>query len=161
MTIVRTLIFAGLFLGSSLLMSAFDQLPPDQLALLQDSGGWEYISMNDNQDGFPTQHTCFDGTPHPDACSGTLTLTAGKTFVQQVSVHHQSVSRNGTYQLDGNQLAFFDEFGTRDGPYKVTVDPLTKLMIMEMPQVKVKLQLYKEYRKQLEARKKKQTQSHP
>jgi len=131
-------------------ISAFDDFAPDQLALLQDPGGWEYISMNDSQDGFPTQHVCFDGHPHPESCSGKLTLTDSKNFVQEVTVHHQSVSRRGTYQLDGNQLAFFDEFGTRDGPYTIDIDATAKFMTMEMPQVKVKLQLYKEYRKQLD-----------
>jgi hypothetical protein len=131
-------------------ISAFDELAPDQLALLQDSGGWEYISMNDSQNGFPTQHVCFDGHPHPDTCSGKLTLTGSNTFVQQVAINHQTVSRRGTYELDGSQLAFFDEFGTRDGPYTIAVDTVSKFMTMDMPQVKVKLQLYKEYRKQLD-----------
>ncbi len=142
-----------IFLVSSMLVSgisAFDQFAPDQLALLQDSGGWEYISMDDSQDGFPTQHVCFDGRPHPDACSGTLTLTAAKTFVQQVAIHHQTVSRHGTYELNGNQLAFFDEFGTRDGPYTINIDSISKFMTMDLPPMKVKLQLYKEYRKELD-----------
>ena len=131
-------------------ISAFDELAPDQVALVPDSGGWEYISMNDSQDGFPTQHVCFDGHPHPDACSGKLTLTGSNTFVQEVVVHHQSVSRHGTYELDGSQLAFFDEFGTRDGPYATNIDTQGKFMTMDLPPTKVKLQLYKEYRKELD-----------
>jgi hypothetical protein len=150
---IRTVGALGIFVTGSLLMHA-DDLAPDQLALLQDSGGWEYISMNDSQDGFPTQHTCFDGQPHPDVCSGTLTLTPQNTFLQKTYVHHQSVARHGTYQLDGDQLAFFDEFGTRDGPYTITVDTQSKFMTMDMPQIKIKLQLYKEYRKQLDAARK-------
>lgn len=147
MTVTRISLVSCLFVSY---ISAFDQLAPDQLTLLQDSGGWEYISMNDSQDGFPTQHVCFDGHPHPDACSGKLTLTGSHTFVQEVFIHHQNVSRHGTYELNGGQLAFFDEFGTRDGPYTINVDTQSKFMTMDMPQVKVKLQLYKEYRKQLD-----------
>ncbi len=155
MSNLRILLIPSLLLSCSFCVSAGDDLPPDQLALLQDAGGWEYISMNDSQDGFPTQHTCFDGTPHPETCSGTLTLTPNGRFVQKTYVHHEGVSRTGTYQLDGNQLAFFDEFGTRDGPYSIDIDSLHKMMSMDMPQIKMKLQLYKEYRKELDARQKK------
>ncbi len=151
----RNLSLLSLLLSGSLLMHAGDALPPDQMALLQDSGGWEYITISDSQDGFPTQHTCFDGTPHPETCSGILTLTPDNTFVQKTYIHHQSVSRSGTYQLDGNQLAFFDEFGTRDGPYTINIDTLNKVMTVDMPQVKMTLKLYKEYRKQLDAKQKK------
>jgi hypothetical protein len=155
MSNIRSLAVSGLLLSCSLLMRAGDALPPDQMALLQDAGGWEYITISDSQDGFPTQHTCFDGTPHPNTCSGTLTLTPNNTFVQKTYLHHQSVSRSGTYQLDGNQLSFFDEFGTRDGPYTVAIDTVNKVMTVNMPQVTMKLELYKEYRKQLDAKQKK------
>ena len=150
----RALALAGLVGGFSMAVSAYDSLGPEKLALLQDSGGWEYLSMNDRQNGFPTEHTCFDGQPHPDECSGTLTLTRSGEFVQRVSINHQSVSRNGTYELNGDQLAFFDEFGTRDGPYTIAIDSDKKLMTMNMPQIKVNLQLEKEYRKELAERKK-------
>ncbi len=153
MLTIRILAVIILF-AASIPLGAGDDLRPDQLALLKDSSGWEYISMNDSQDGFPTQHTCFDGTPHPDTCSGTLTLTPDNRFAQKSYVHHQSVSRTGTYQLAGNELAFFDEFGTRDGPYSIDIDSQNKLMTMDMPQIKIKLQLYKEYRKELDAQKK-------
>ena len=156
---MRALAFFGLLAGCSLSLSAFDDLTPDQLTMLRDSGGWEYISMNDSQDGFPTKHTCFDGTPHPDACSGTLTLTPDNTFTQQVFVHHQTVSRHGTYELNGNQLALFDEFGTRDGPYTLSLDAPNKQMTMAMPQIDIKFLLYKEYRKQLEEKQKKKNPS--
>lgn len=135
--------------------SAGGELGPDQMALLQDAGGWEYVSMDDSQNGFPTQHTCFDGSPHPETCRGTLTLTAGKAFVQKVYINQQAVSRQGTYELTGDQLVFYDEFGTRDGPYRVAIDTPNKRLSMEMPQVKIKLLLYKEYRKQLAAQEKK------
>jgi hypothetical protein len=51
------------------MLSAFDEIGPEKLTLLQDSGGWEYISMNDSDNGFPTRHTCFDGTPIPTAAA--------------------------------------------------------------------------------------------
>ncbi len=126
-------------------------LSSDQLQLLQDPGGWQYLSMNDSQNGFPTEHTCFDGRPHPETCSGILTLTADNNFEQKVFIHHQSVARHGTYELDGDQLAFFDEFGTRDGPYTLSIDTASKMMKMDMPQIKVKLKLQSEYKKQLDA----------
>jgi len=140
-------------------MGAFDDLGSDQLTALTDSGGWEYISVDDSQDGFPTQHVCFDGEPHPDTCRGTLRFTQDQTFVQDISIHHQSVFRHGTYELNGDQLALFDEFGTRDGPYTIAIDLTNKLMTMEMPQVKIKLQLYKEYRKQMDEKRKNKHQS--
>src|SRR3954462_10852757 len=102
---------------------AHDDLSHDQLKMLKDPGGWEYVEIDDSDAGIQTQHTCFDGKPHPDVCSGTLTLSSGNTFVQKVTVHHQSVARHGTYEVDGDQLAFFDEFGTPDGPYTVAIDP--------------------------------------
>jgi hypothetical protein len=139
-------------------MGAFDDLSSDQLAAFIDSGGWEYISVDDSQDGFPTQHVCFDGEPHPDTCRGTLTFAQDQTFVQDISIHHQSVYRHGTYELNGDQLALFDEFGTRDGPYTIAIDLTNNFMTMEMPQVKINLQLYKEYRKQMEEKRKKQHQ---
>jgi hypothetical protein len=58
-----------------------------------------------------------------------------------VSVHHQSVSRHGTYSLDGDQLAFFDEFGTRDGPYTIAIDSDKASMSLRMPQVHLELLL--------------------
>ena len=139
---------AVLLLGSAFSLQAGDDLSSDQIALLRDSGGWVYLSMNDSDNGFPTQHVCFDGHPHPDTCSGTLTFSAGNTFVQQTTIHHQTVSRHGTYELNGSQLAFFDEFGTRDGPYSISIDPQNKMMTMDLPPLKTKLQLTKEYKKQ-------------
>ena len=132
----------------SAVAQADGSLTPDQLALFQDSSGWEYISMGDTDAGIKTQHTCFDGHPHPNTCSGTLTFSPSKTFVQKVFIHHQSVSRHGTYQLDGNQLSFFDEFGTRDGPYAVSLDTHKKTLTLAMPHIQIQLLLLKEYKKQ-------------
>ena len=122
-------------------LSARDEISGDRIKLLQDPGGWEYIKIEDSDAGIQTEHTCFDGTPHPDVCSGTLTLSAENTFVQQVTVHHQTVSRRGTYTLDDDQLAFFDEFGTRDGPYTISIDPEKTSLSLRMPQVHMDLLL--------------------
>jgi hypothetical protein len=123
-------------------LGAHDDLSDDQLKILKDPGGWEYVEIEDSDAGIQTQHTCFDGKPHPDVCSGTLTLSSGgNTFVQKVTVHHQSVTRHGTYELDGDQLAFFDEFGTRDGPYTVAIDPDKTSLSLRMPQVHLELLL--------------------
>lgn len=122
-------------------------LNDDELKLLQDPGGWEYIKMSDDQAGIQTTHTCFDGQPHPTECSGTLTLNPDNTLLQQVHIHGQTVARHGTYELDNDQIAFYDEFGTRDGPYHLTIDTQSKRLIIEMPQVRVELELEKEYKK--------------
>lgn len=148
MTLLRPFLVISLIAGFCLPAGADGDLAPDQLALLHDGGGWEYLTMNDSKNGFPTQHPCFDGKPHPETCSGTLTLSGDNSFVQQVSIQHQTVTRHGTYELRGNQLTFSDEFGTQDGPYSISVDTQNKILAMNMPQVDVKLQLRKEYQKQ-------------
>ncbi len=98
-------------------LSAWEELSADQLKMLQDSGGWEYIAVSDADNGIQTQHTCFDGQPHPEQCSGTLTLHTDNTFVKNIHIHGQGVARHGNYELSGNQITFLDEFGTSDGPY--------------------------------------------
>lgn len=127
-------------------VGAHNGLSTDELNLLQDSGGWEYLSMSDSDDGVPTTHTCFDGTPHPEQCSGTLGLTAGNTFVQNVHIHGQDIQRRGNYQLDGNQIAFFDELGTKDGPYTLELNSQNKSLVLKMPQVRIELELEKQYK---------------
>ena len=131
---------ALLYVGAARL-GAHDDLNDDQLKLLKDPGGWEYVEIEDSDAGIQTEHTCFDGKPHPDVCSGTLTLSSGNTFVQKVTVHHQSVARHGTYEIAGDQLAFFDEFGTKDGPYTVAIDSDKASMSLRMPQVHMELLL--------------------
>jgi hypothetical protein len=138
---------AALFLWAPVARARRD-LSPDELKLLQDPGGWEYVAISDRDSGIQTQHTCFDGQPHPNECSGTLTLNPDNTFVQQVHIHGQTDARHGTYQLEGDGIAFFDEFGTRDGPYRFTLDSQAKKLTLEMPQVKDELLLEKEYKKQ-------------
>jgi hypothetical protein len=146
----HTLVFASLAFFFVFRVSGRDELSQDDLKMLQDPGGWEYLTIADTDAGIETQHTCFDGRPHPDECSGTLTFNADKTFVQRVYIHHEDVARHGTYELDDDQLTFFDEFGTRDGPYTISLDSQKKQLTMDMPQVHVRLELEKEYRKILQ-----------
>ena len=139
----------GLFLMSLLgvPISAFDDhLDQERVKLLTDGGGWEYTKLSDNT-GVPTEHVCFDGTPHPNDCSGSLTLVDDKTFVQRVVIAGSSVDRHGTWKLDDDQLAFFDEYGTQDGPYKLEMDLVNKTMVLSMPQIRMELTLESEYHK--------------
>jgi hypothetical protein len=140
------LICTGALLTFLVRTEAATGLTKDEMTLLQDTGGWEYISLSDSDNGVQTTHTCFDGTPHPDGCSGTLRLSADNTFLQSVHIHGQSVQRHGTYQLDGNQIAFFDEFGTKDGPYTLQLNAQAKSLVLQMPQIRIQLELEKEYR---------------
>ncbi len=144
----RRLLCGAVLLAFAFPLSARDTLNDDQIKLLQDPGGWEYIAVSDADNGIQTKHTCFDGRPHPEECSGTLTLDADKTFVQSVHIHGETVQRHGNYELDGSELALFDEFGNRDGPYTIEIDTDKKSMIMQMPQVRIELELEKEYRKE-------------
>jgi hypothetical protein len=141
--------------ASACVLLAFD-LNSDELKMLQDSGGWEYINLSRNEtNGFPTQHTCFDGKPHPGECSGTLLLTSGKTFSQSVRIQGKTVRRTGTYQLNGDQLSFFDELGTQDGPYTLALNTQAKSLVLQMPQARIELLLESEYRKNMEEQRKK------
>lgn len=118
--------------------------------MLTDPGGWEYVRISDPDSGIQTQHTCFDDQPHPQECSGTLTLSADRTFVQQVHIHGKTVARHGRYQLNDSGIAFFDEFGTEDGPYRLAINTQAKRLGLEMPQVRDELVLGKEYKRQRE-----------
>ncbi|HEY7302614.1 MAG TPA: lipocalin family protein [Bryobacteraceae bacterium] len=124
-------------------------LSQDELKLLQDPGGWQFITVRDPDSGIQTTHTCFDGRPHPDECSGTLKFRSDGTFTKNIYIHHQKVQRHGNYKVDGDQLAFHDEFGTQDGPYTVAVDASKKTMTLDMPQIHIGLELESAYRKEL------------
>lgn len=126
-------------------------LTSDELKMFQDPGGWQYITISDTDSGVPTQHTCFDGKPHPQTCSGTLTFTAGMTFVQSTHIHGQTVSRHGTYQLAGNQLTFFDELGTQDGPYALNINTKTKHLVLKLPPLRMELELQSQYKQDMQA----------
>jgi hypothetical protein len=128
-------------------LGAQGALTDDQLKMLHDPGGWEYIKIGDVDNGIQTQHTCFDGHPHPQQCSGTLTLSPGNSFVQKTRIHGQTVQRHGTYELDGNQLTFFDELGTKDGPYALNINTQAKRLVLQMRPVRIDLELESQYRK--------------
>lgn len=144
----RILNCAGALLTFAAFTAAHGGLSDDDVNLLQDSGGWEYISLTltNQNNGIQTNHTCFDGTPHPEQCSGTLALTAGKTFLQDVHIEGQTVQRHGTYTLQGDQLAFFDELGTEDGPYTVKLNNQAKSLVLTTSAVRIELELEKAYR---------------
>jgi hypothetical protein len=110
-----TLLRAGLLFAGAAVLGAFSTLNQDQLKMLQDPGGWDYLKMTDT--GMQTDHSCFDGKLHPETCSGRLTFADDNKFTQVVKIEGQEVPRHGTYTLEDDQLALFDELGTRDGPY--------------------------------------------
>ncbi len=142
-----------LFLTFALGVAAGQDLTGNQLKMLQDPAGWEYIKISDVDGGIQTQHACFDGLPHPHQCSGVMIFAPDNTFVQRIYIHGQIIERHGTYQLDGNQLAFFDELGTKDGPYTLDLETRQKRLTLEMPQVQLELELEKQYRKDRQAHK--------
>jgi len=155
---MRTTVLAVL-IGSACFAAS---LTTDELKLLQDSGGWQYVTINDADSGIQTKHTCFDGKPHPDDCSGKLFLHNDDTFIQSVHIHGQQVDRHGKYEItDGDQIAFYDEFGTRDGPYTLQLDAANKGLTLDMPQVHVELVLDREYRKRMEDARKQNTAPTP
>jgi hypothetical protein len=125
---------------------ADDGLDAEQMRMLQDPGGWEYLAISDSDSGIQTQHTCFNGQSHSNECSGTLILQTDDSFVQNVSIHGETVQRRGRYQLTGHELALFDEFGTKDGPYTVDLHADTKRLELKSQAVSIQLELEKEHR---------------
>jgi hypothetical protein len=134
-------------------LAAAATLSKDDIKLLQDPGGWEYISVSEQDSGFQTEHVCFDGQPHPGQCSGTLTLSPDNTFIQQESLQGQDYSRHGTYEIQDDQVSFYDEFGTRDGPYTAQLNRDTNMLVLSMPQVRLELELESQYKDDLEKKK--------
>jgi hypothetical protein len=152
--VMRWVRICSLGLGAATLhLNAYDDLSATALQMLQDSGGWQYVTVSDVDSGIQTTHTCFDGRPHPNACSGTVTFALDNTFAINMRIHGQSYRRHGTYELDDGQLSFFDELGTRDGPYTATVNTQTKRLTLEMPQVRMELELESQYRADMKANK--------
>jgi hypothetical protein len=142
--------------GAAIALVAFaakDSLSKEDLDILQDPGGWEYVAVSDQDAGIQTQHVCFDGQAHPGQCSGRLTLNPAKTFLQQVTIHGQNVDRHGTFEIEDRQISFFDEFGTRDGPYSLQLNPDTKTLVLSMPQVRLELELESQYKDDLAKKK--------
>jgi hypothetical protein len=141
------------------LLPAFDNLSQDDVALIQDPGGWEYLSITDADNGFKTTHVCFDGNGR-GPCRGTLLFAKDGTFAQEVSVHGQTAHRHGTYEISAAGVVFYDEFETKDGPYTATLDRANSLLTLETVQtgvtIRITLELESEFRKQqADARKQK------
>lgn len=130
-------------------------LDADQVKMLKDPGGWQYIKLSDTALGVQTEHPCFDGQPHPEECSGTLTLSPSGAFVESLRIEGKAYERHGTYQLEGDQLTLLDELGTRDGPYRVSLDQQRKTMVFQMSPagggVRCEFVLNREYRKRRKA----------
>lgn len=107
-------------------------LSTDQLAMLHDPQGWEYMAVFDLNNGMQENHACFVQGAPSDACRGTLKLSKDGTFVQDIYIHGRAVVRHGTYELDGNAITLKDELGTADGPYTLDINPNTESMRMSM-----------------------------
>jgi len=146
MTSTRLLLLISGLLCVALLSSGRDGLTGDDRKMLQDPGGWEYITISDPDNGIQTTHTCFDGKPHRDQCSGTLTLGSDNKFVKKIYIHHLADTRSGSYKLDGNQVTFTDELAQQDGPYAIQLDAVHKTMVLQKQGVKMELELESEYR---------------
>ena len=128
-------------------------LSKDDIKLLQDDGGWEYIAVSDQEAGIQTEHVCFDGRPHPGECSGNLRLSPDKSFVVQEAIGGENYDRHGRYEIADDQISFFDEFGNRDGPYTIQLNAENKMLVLSMPQVRLELELESQYKEDLEHKK--------
>lgn len=96
-------------------------LSTDETALLQSAGGWEYQTINDPNNGFQTQGTCFTKA-YTGECQGDLIFRTDGTFQQNITAHGRSQHRGGRYEINGDQVTFWDEHNTQDGPYLVALD---------------------------------------
>jgi hypothetical protein len=125
-------------IAALLLPTACLALDQDQLKLLHDPHGWQYVSIFDRDYGMQMQHQCFvEGDPSQGACRGMLYFASDGTFRQTVTVHGSTLERHGTYHLDGDQLSFQDELGTKDGPYTLEINTDAKTMRFSMRQAGV------------------------
>ncbi len=127
--------------AACMVLRAAPDFSRDQLKLLKDPAGWDYVKMSDT--GMQTEHPCFNGQPATDECRGRLILGADNHFVQEVTIHGKSVPRKGTYTLAGDQLTFVDELENKDGPYTVALDAKANALVISMPQVRIELELHK------------------
>jgi hypothetical protein len=135
----------------ALLCPLLRALSQDDIALIQEPGGWEYLSITDADNGFKTTHVCFDEKGR-GPCHGTLLFAKDGTFAQDVSVHGQTLHRQGKYELSDAGAVFYDELGTKDGPYTLTLDRTDSLLTLETVQagvtIRMTLELEREFRKQ-------------
>ncbi len=147
MSVLLTLLFAGS------LAQARESLSRDELTMLQDPGGWEYMVISDPNNGFQTQAACFDAQ-RTGACEGKLFFYSDGRFVQTITGHGKSMHRGGTYKLDGHDVTFFDEHGTSDGPYTLKIDEQAQTLTVDATRagvsVHMELLLEREFKKRLE-----------
>jgi hypothetical protein len=134
-------------------------LTRDELTLLQDPGGWKFMTITDADNGFETLHVCFDPSA-PGVCDGNLFFRPDMTFRKTIKVDGKSADRAGTYQVDGNNVVFLDEFNNKDGPYTAEIDTEKRTLVLGMVQagvhLRMELLLEKEFHKRQEERKKRE-----
>lgn len=96
-------------------------LTSDETAMLQSPEGWEYQTITDPGNGFQTQGTCFT-QDYTGQCRGELIFHTDGTFRQDLSAHGKSEHRGGRYEVKDDQITFWDEHDTQDGPYQISLD---------------------------------------
>lgn len=107
-------------------------LTSDQIAMLHDPQGWEYMAVFDQNNGMQENHACFVQGAPSDACRGTMKFTKDGHFIQDIYIHGRAVVRHGTYEIDGSEITLKDELGTADGPYTLDIKPNADSMRMSM-----------------------------
>ncbi|HEX4771252.1 MAG TPA: hypothetical protein VH351_10495 [Bryobacteraceae bacterium] len=131
--------------------AAFAALSSDDMNMLQDAGGWEYLSIADVNNGFKTSHVCFDEQKGKGDCRGTIVFQKDGTFTQDISAEGKNLRRHGTYQITDDGIVFVDELETKDGPYTLAFDHTNSVLTLETVQagvtIRTRLQLEKEFRK--------------
>src|SRR5579884_1439771 len=127
---LRILLATVVCAGTSLALSS------DETALLQDPGGWEYQTITDGNNGFQTQAVCFVEA-FTGKCRGTLLFRTDRSFRQDISARGSSMHRGGRYEVSGDQVTFWDEHNTPDGPYAVSINLQEKTMHLETTQAGV------------------------
>ena len=129
----------------------FAALSADDTGLLQDAGGWEYLSIGNANNGFKTSPVCFDEQKGRGGCRGTLFFRKDGSFAQNIAAEGKNLRRHGTYEINDDGLVFVDELGTKDGPYSIDLDHANSILTLETVQAGVtiwtRLQLEKEFRK--------------
>jgi hypothetical protein len=131
-------------------------LTHDELSMLRDADGWEYISISDPGNGFQTQAACFD-SERTGACEGTLIFREDNSFTQTISAQGKTMHRGGTYKLDDHNVTFVDEHGTEDGPYSLKIDLDAKTLMVDANRagvgVHMELLIEKVFKKRLRQKK--------
>jgi hypothetical protein len=125
-------------------------LTADETAMVQDPGGWEYLTITDANNGFDTQAVCF-AKEFTGECRGTLLFRTDNTFRQDISAHGRSMHRGGLYEINDDEITFWDEHDTQDGPYSISINSEEKTMHIEATHAgvatKMDLMLESEFKK--------------